>query len=85
MLTGTELARTGPRDTIGWMSMPVVSVAVRSVDQSSRAVVRVERDDAREPSSANTRSSSTATPNGPMLKPYGSLFQSTLPSARSTA
>ena len=38
-----------------------------------------------EPASANTRSSATATPNGPMLKPLAALVQRVAPVSASTA
>ena len=52
--------------------MPVVSVAVTSVAHSCSPVSRSSAWTPTEPSRAYTRVSSTATPNGPMLKPLGS-------------
>ena len=68
---GADVARV-PSNTVGWMSMPVVGVAVMSRAHSSRAGLR-RRARRRRSSRAcrTTRPSATATPNGPMLNPYG--------------
>ena len=69
MLTGTVLTSTRPSYTVGWMSMPVVGVAVMSFTHSSRPVAASRATTPFEPCMPYTRPSATATPNGPMLSP----------------
>ena len=67
------LANTSPSKTTGWMSIPVVGVAVISLTHSSSPVAASSATTPVDPYTANTRPSATATPNGPMLKPLGGL------------
>ena len=85
MLTGTVLARTSPSWTTGWMSMPVVGVAVISETQSSSPVAASRATMPVDPWTANTRPSATAAPKGPMLNPVAVLDHRSSPVAASTA
>ncbi len=84
-LTGTVLTSTAPSTTIGWMSMPSLGVDVIFLAQIRLPVVASRATTPVEPRSVKTRPLSTATPNGPMLGPVGSLAQRTVPVTWSSA
>ena len=79
------LTNTFPSNTTGWMSIPAVGVAVTSRAQISSPVTAWRATTPVDPRSPNTRPSATATPKGPMSKPFASVCQRGSPVSRSSA